>query len=222
MKLVKYTQKNSYNSKHPPSYPNEMMVRIFNSKKFSNIKINSPKKNKVLEIGCFSGNNLKYFIENGYKPFGVEINQKLIDLGKNNLERLKTKPPIIKVGTNINLPFEKKKFNTLVSINTLHYNSGNQIYKALQEYNRVLKKGGVLYLETVGKNHFAKKLSKKIKNLCYKSKLKDFRKNHIFGYFENKIHLKKILKRYFNKVEIFEKYEMTKINLHSYVAICKK
>ena len=43
----------------------------------------------------------------------------------------------------------------------------------------------------------------------------------LVGFFDNKMHLKKILKRYFSKVEIFEKYEKTKINLHFYVAICK-
>ena len=219
MKLVKYTRKNTHRSKYPPLYPNEMMIKIFNSKKYSNIKIRPPHLNKILEVGSFSGNNLKYFIENGFKSYGIEINQDLVDLGVKTLKRLKIKTPLIKIGTNTDIPFKSKFFNTLVSINTIHYNSGNEIHKALMEYKRVLKKGGVLYLETLGKEHFG--FGKKIKNLSYKSNLKDFRKNHIFGFFDNKMHLKKILKRYFSKVEIFEKYEKTKINLHFYVAICK-
>lgn len=219
MKLVNYNKKNSHTSKYPPSYPNEMMVKIISSKHYSNIKIKSPYNNKILEIGSFSGNNLRYFIENGFRSYGIEINQKLVDLGISNLKRLKVRPPTIKIGTNTKIPFKNKFFNTLVSINTIHYNSGEEVHKALQEYKRVLKNDGVLYLETLGKNHFA--FGKKIGKFLYKSNLKDFRKNHTFGFFDNSTHLKKTLKRYFNRVEIFEKNEKTKVNLHFYVAVCK-
>jgi len=219
MKLVKYTKKNSHKSQHPTSYPNEMMVKIFSSKHYSNIRIKSPSKNKILEIGSMSGNNLRYFIENGFKPYGVEINQELVDLGVSNLKRLRVKPPLIKIGTNTKIPFKNNFFDTLVTMNTIHYNSGDEVHTALQEYKRVLKKNGVLYLETLGKNSIF--FGKKISNLSYRSNLKDFRKNHTFGFFDNTLHLKRTLKRYFNKVEIFERTEKTKINLHFYVAICK-
>lgn len=219
MKLVKYSKNNSYNSNYPPSYPNEMMVKIFSSKHYSNIKLKSPGKNKILEIGSFSGNNLRYFIENNYKTYGIEINQDLIDLGVENLRRLKIKLPLIKIGTNTKIPFQRNFFDTLVSINTIHYCSGSEIHEAIMEFKRVLKKNGVLYLETVGKNHYA--FGKKISNLKYKSKLKDFRKNHTFGFFDDKLHLKRFLKNYFNKVEICERTEKSIVNLHFYVAICK-
>ena len=89
MKLVKYTKKNSTISKCPPSFPNEMMVKIFSSKHYSNIRLKSSSKKKILEIGSFSGNNLRYFIENNYKTYGIEINQELVDLGVTNLKRLR-------------------------------------------------------------------------------------------------------------------------------------
>ena len=77
MKLVKYTKNNSYKSNYPPSFPNEMMIKIFSSKHYSKIRFKSPSKNKILEIGCFSGNNLRYFVENNYKTYGIEINKEL-------------------------------------------------------------------------------------------------------------------------------------------------
>jgi SAM-dependent methyltransferase len=219
MKLVEYNKKNAHKSKYPPSYPNEMMVKIFSSNYYSKINIKPFHRNRILEIGSFSGNNLRYFIENGFQSYGVEINQQLVDLGVKNLKRLKIKPPLIKIGTNTQIPFKKNFFDTLVSVNTIHYNSGNDIHRALCEYRRVLKKDGVLYLETAGKKHFAR--GKRVGILSYKTKLKDFRKNHIFGYFDNKLHLKKILKSYFDNVEIFEKFEKTNVNLHFYIAVCK-
>jgi SAM-dependent methyltransferase len=219
MKIVRYTKNNSYKANYPPSYPNEMMVKIFSSKRYSNIRLKSPSKNKILEIGSLSGNNLRFFIENNYKTYGIEINQSLVNLGIKNLKRLKIKPPLIKIGLNTKIPFQSNFFDTLVSINTIHYNYGSEIHDAIMEFKRVLKKNGVLYLETAGKNHF--RIGKKINNLEYKSKFKSFRKNHTFGFFDDKLHLKKFLKNYFNKVEICERIEKSKINLNWYVAICK-
>jgi len=219
MKIVKYNKKNAYTSRFPPSYPNEMMVKIFNANHYQNIRIKPPEENKILEIGSSSGNNQRYFIENGFESYGIEINKELVDLGIKNLKRLKVKPVKIKIGTNTEIPFKNDFFDTLVSINTIHYNYGTEITRAILEYKRVLKKDGILYMETVGKNHFA--VGKKIRDLCYKSNFKDFRKNHTFGYFDNKLHLKKFLKSYFSKVEVFERSEKTKINLHWYIAICK-
>lgn len=221
MKLVRYTKKNAYSAKFPPSYPNEMMVKILSSKNYSNINPKFfKKKNKILEVGCFSGNNLRFFIENGFDTYGVEINSQLINLARQNLKRLGIKPPTIKLGNNLKLPFKNSYFDTLVSINTIHYSSGIEISNSLTEFKRVLKKGGVLYLETAGKNHFARKGANKIGYFSYKSNLKDFRKHHAFGYFDNKQHLKKFLKNSFNKVDVFERYEFTKLDLHFYVAIC--
>ena len=219
MATVKYNKKNSYKSKKPPSYPNELMVKILSSNNYSKIRIKPPKRNKILDVGAMSGNNLRYFIENGFKTYGIDINQEMVNLGISNLKRLKIKPPVIKIGTNTKIPFKDKFFDTLVSINTIHYDNGNNVHNAIIEYQRVLKKDGVLYLQTDGKDHYC--IGKKIRNLYYSSNLKDFRKKHFFGFFDNSLHLKQFLKRYFYKVEIFEHFEKTRLNLHWYVAICK-
>ena len=77
MKLVNIN-KNVFKSKFP-SYPNEMMVKIL-VLEFIEVRIKPAGQNKILEIGSFSGNNLRFFIENGFKAYGVEINQQLVDL----------------------------------------------------------------------------------------------------------------------------------------------
>ncbi len=50
MKSNIYTKKNSYTSKNPQSFPNEMMVKIFCSNNYSNFKFKSPSKNKILDF----------------------------------------------------------------------------------------------------------------------------------------------------------------------------
>ena len=89
-KSEKWNLKNSFDrsmgAKHPPSYPNEMVVKLCSSKKYSDLTKNIflKKKINVCEIGCLSGNNLRFFLDKKWNTHGIEINQKLIQLTKNN------------------------------------------------------------------------------------------------------------------------------------------
>ena len=227
IKLVKYTKKNAFNknnkTKLPPSYPNEMMVKMFSSNIYSNnIKkiFFSKSKKKILEVGSSSGNNLRFFIENKINCFGVEINKEMVDLGRNNLKRLGYKIPEIKIGHNTDLPYPDKFFDCLISINTIHYSSGSDIFKALKEYKRVMKKGSILYIETSGPKHFNRKNSKKISTLKWRWRSSDFRNNYTFGFFSSKEHFKKNLQKHFKNIEIFERTEFSNLDLHFYIGVC--
>ncbi len=229
-KLVKYTKQNSFSDKNfvkiPPSYPNEMMVKILSSTFYSDV-INKKffiKKNlKILEIGSSSGNNLRYFLDRKFKTFGIEINKDMVDLGRINLKRMGYKIPEIKIGHNTNIPYPDNFFDCLVSINTIHYSSGNDVIKALKEYKRVLKKGSLIYIETSGPKHFSHKTSEKIGNLKWirKTKSKDFRNNsYLFGYFSNKKQFQNVLEKNFSKVQVFERFELSKISLNFFIGVC--
>lgn len=224
---VKYTNKNSFNRKFgtgfPPSYPNEMLVKFLSSSAYSGLDKNTLNKKeiKILEIGCSSGNNLRFFLEKKYKTYGLEINKQMVDLGKINLKRLGYRPPPIYIGDNLNIPFKDNFFDCLVSINTIHYNSGKDLFLALSEFVRVLKKKtGFAIIETVGNKHFAFQNGKKISQYKYKSGIKDFRKNKIFGYFSTKNEFKNFLNKFFRKVEVYERVEFSKIKLHFLIAVC--
>jgi ubiquinone/menaquinone biosynthesis C-methylase UbiE len=228
-KLVKYTLQNSFSKKNltklPPSYPNEMMVKLFSSPYYTNLikkKFFDKEKFKILEVGSSSGNNLRYFIDRKFHTHGLEINKDMVDLGIKNLKRMKYNIPEIKVGHNTGIPYQDGFFNCLVSINCLHY-SGGEIDKALKEYKRVLKKGSLVYIETSGPKHFSRKTSKRLGALRWirKTKYKDFRNNsHIFGYFSNKKQFQNILEKNFSKVEVYERYELSKLNLNFFVGVC--
>jgi len=229
-KLVKYTKQNSISNKnfvkYPPSYPNEMMVKILSSPFYSNVadkKFFKKKNLKILEIGSSSGNNLRYFLDRNFQTFGIEINKDMVDLGRINLKRMGYKIPQIKIGHNTSIPYPDNFFDCLVSINTLHYSSGDDVIIALREYKRVLKKGSLVYIETSGPKHFSHKTSKKVGTLKWirKTKIKDFRNNsYLFGYFSNKKHFKSLLEKNFSKVEVFERSELSKISLNFFVGIC--
>ncbi len=221
--------KNSFNkslgAKFPPSYPNEMLVKICSSKKYSRLTNNlfSDKKLKVCEIGCLSGNNIRFFLDKKWKTYGVEINKDLIKLAKKNLKRFKLKANQLKIGNNENLPFKSNYFDLLVSINTIHYSSGKKIDDAIKEYSRVLKKNGLVIIETPSPKHDAVMNSKKKKDNLWIWKWGGFRNNQVVGFFDNKIKLKKKLKKFFSKVQINERSEVyDDIKLYWYFAVCKK
>ena len=60
----------------------------------------------------------------------------MVQLCKENLNRFKLKPPLIKIGTNENLKFKKNFFNLLVSINTIHYSYKNNLITVKAYFQR--------------------------------------------------------------------------------------
>ena len=76
--------------KFPKSYPDETLVKLCSSKvysKLTKVLFDQDKKIKACDIGCMSGNNLRLFIELGYKAYGVDINDHMTNLAKKNLKR---------------------------------------------------------------------------------------------------------------------------------------
>ena len=222
-----WTKNNAFDktkgSSSPPSYPNEMLVKFFSSKKYSNLTGSLfIEKIKVCELGCFSGNNLRFLIDKKYTTYGVEINSQMIELCRLNLKRLKYKVPKLQIGSNTSLPFKKSFLNALVSINTIHYSFKKEVDRSLAEFSRVLVNGGIAIIETAGNKHFAVKGSKRNGKNDWQWQVGDFRKGQTFGFFDNKSSFKSKLLKYFTKVEIFERYEYTNIDLHFYIAICQK
>ncbi len=227
--IEKWNEKNSFNrskgAKYPPSYPNEMLVKLCSSKSYSNLTKNlfNKKKINVCEIGCLAGNNLRFFLDRKWKTYGIEINQKLIQLTKKNLNRFGKQIKNIKIGNNTEIPFKSNFFDLFVSINTIHYSSGEEINKTLKEYSRLIKKNGIALIETPSEKHDVITNSKKINDNLWLWKWGGFRNNQLMGFFDSKTKLKKKLKKYFSKVEILERSEIyNKINLNWYFAVCKK
>lgn len=227
--MIGWRAKNSFNkklgAKYPPSYPNEMLVKICSSKRYSRLTkaLFTKNKLKVCEIGCLSGNNIRFFLDKKWTTYGVEINIDLLKLAKKNLKRFKQKASNLKIGNNENLPFKSNYFDVLASINTIHYSSGKNIENAIKEYSRVLKKGGLAIIETPSPKHDAVKNSKKKRDNLWIWKWGGFRNNQQMGFFDDKKKLKTKLKKHFSKVEINERSEdYQDIKLYWYFIICKK
>jgi SAM-dependent methyltransferase len=207
----------------PPSYPNEMLVKILSSTFYSPLKSELPPHPKVLEVGIFSGNNARFFLENGYDLTGSELNSEMVKLGQENLTRLGYDLPSIKIGHNINLDFPSNLFDLLVSVNTIHYSSGENSRKALSEFCRVLKPVGWAVIETPACEHFAVKRSTRKGILEYEWQAGGFRQGELFGFYDSEEHFKKSLMEVFSEVSISRRLEIyPETTLDFWMAVCKK
>jgi ubiquinone/menaquinone biosynthesis C-methylase UbiE len=214
-----------FGSTKPPSYPNEMLVKLCSSKRYSKLlnRLFSKRKIKVCEIGCLSGNNIRFFLDKGWEPYGVEINDDLIKLCEKNLSNFKINFKRLKLGNNENIPYDKNFFDLLISINTIHYSYLKGIDEAINEFNRVLNKGGIAIIETPSEKHDALINSIKKEENYWVWKWGGFRQNSFLGFFDNKKKFYQKLKSKFSKVEIYDRSEVYKdIKLHWHVAVCVK
>lgn len=210
-------------AKIPPSWPNEMMVKVLSSTNYSPIIGELPDNPSVLEVGIFSGNNSRFFLENGYSVSGSELNQEMIELCEENLTRLQYDIPNLAIGDNTNLSSASEVFDLLVSINTIHYSSGENSFKAIKEFCRVLKPGGYALIETPGSDHFAVKRSERKDPLKYVWRAGGFREGEEFGFFDSIEHFKSSLLEAFSEVQICRRLEsFPDVTLEFWMAICKK
>jgi ubiquinone/menaquinone biosynthesis C-methylase UbiE len=111
-----------------------------------------PKQGKILEGGCGLGPYLIRLRELGYDVEGIDYNEGPI----RKLLEYDPKLPV-KVGDVTAIPYPDGHFGGYLSLGVIeHFTEGPRA--ALREANRVLKKGGVLYL-AVPRNHLFMRLA---------------------------------------------------------------
>ena len=206
----------------PPSYPNELLVKICSSRKYSQLTESLFGHTiDVLEVGCFSGNNMRMFIEKGWRVSGTEINAEIAHMGHENLRRLGYSPPEVRIGSNLDQPWESSAFDLLVSINTLHYSTGGDVVRSLLEFSRVLRSAGVAIVETVGPEHFALLNSTRRGPLDWTWHAGGFREGESFGFFDDERHFAEVLGTVFSQVEVNVRTEVgPNTQLQFLTAIC--
>jgi ubiquinone/menaquinone biosynthesis C-methylase UbiE len=93
---------------------------------------------KILDIGCRNGNLLKIFQDEGYiNLYGIDVSQKALDLVPEGINTL--------LADIQNIPFENEFFDVVTATHVLeHCENPND---AVSEMIRVLKKGGLLFVE---------------------------------------------------------------------------
>ena len=184
-----------------PKYPNEAMLKVIFGSYLRNRPILSSNM-KVLDVGCAMGSNLIPFADMGCDVHGIDIHPDISNNAKKIMKHRGYEDIDFKEGSNRNIPFPDNSFDLITSINTLHYEKNEEdMMLALNEFQRVLKPGGGLYISTVGPKHEIYNLSKPLGN--HENLIQDFgfRTGEQFFFFDNERYLDYYLSKIFTNVE---------------------
>jgi ubiquinone/menaquinone biosynthesis C-methylase UbiE len=123
----------------------EMLLAFEEERKETAVR-NFVKTDKYLDIGCNDGGLLVSLNRKYNFGYGVDISQKVVMVAKKNIKKLKIKNVVIKKANIENgLPFGDNTFTAITFLAVLEHLFDP--VAALKETYRVMKKGGLLYLE---------------------------------------------------------------------------
>ena len=94
-------------------------------------------------------------------------------------------------------------FDLLLSVATIHYESTEaNILLALQEFRRVTKPGGMVYIATAGPSHAIQERAEVLGDHRYRIRDYDFRNGQEFFFFDNERYLRHYCRQVFGQVEV--------------------
>lgn len=105
-------------------------------------------------LDCGAGGNcppLALFLEYGYKTYGIEISHSQIEMAKTFSKEHNVELNISK-GDIRELPFEDKSISYIYSYNTIFHMKKEDIAKAIDEIKRVLRPGGICFINFLSIN----------------------------------------------------------------------
>ncbi len=169
-----------------PKWPNEVMLKlIFGGTNYLAEPVSPRPEWRVLDVGCGFGNNLVPFADIGCACHGVDIHAEMAATAQEVMDGRGFSAEF-REGSNRSLPYPDGHFDLVLSVNTLHYEGTELlVMAALNEFRRVLKPGGVLYLSTVGPAHEIYRRAEVMGQHRYKIRDFGFRTGQEFFFFDN-------------------------------------
>ena len=133
-------------------YPHDKIVTFIN--KYFSKKKNILKKLVALDLGCGTGNNMKFLSEFGFgKVIGIDGSISAVKEAKNFLKRNKNCK--IMNGDFNNIQLKKNSVSVCIDRGSITHNNKKNIKAILGEVNRVLKSNGIFLSYLFSINHYA-------------------------------------------------------------------
>ena len=205
----------------PPAWPHEVMIKLFSSRSHSDISARflDLQGADVLDIGCYYGNQTRFFKERGHRCVGIEVTDDMVAKAKRNNPDI----PVL-LGTNRSLPVDSDRFDLVISLNTIHYDCGEDVTAALREFKRVAKPGGIVFIETAGDRHMIRDGAVRLGPLNWQPNFGDFRNDTKAGYglFDSLEHFRTVVTVVFPRAEFGRSLEhYPKRTVDFFFAVCE-
>jgi ubiquinone/menaquinone biosynthesis C-methylase UbiE len=131
------------------------------------ILISISKGSRILDVGCGSGRFSIGAAQEGYDVTGIDITSEAINAASNKAKRIELNNINFLVGDMTNMPFKDNEFDYVFcprfSINAVATFQRRQ--KTIQEMIRVVKPGGIVYIESFNRFYLGKGLFFLLKNI---------------------------------------------------------
>jgi ubiquinone/menaquinone biosynthesis C-methylase UbiE len=96
----------------------------------------------VMDAGCASGRDTNLLRQRGLMATGLDLSKSLLDIARQRYPDLE-----FIEGNFLELPFKNNNFDGIwAHASLLHLESTEDVTKALSEFNRVLKSGGIIHI----------------------------------------------------------------------------
>ena len=96
--------------------------------------------NSILDVGCGSGRDVHRFVSDGFESIGIDLSKEMVKYAKHNQRGSFFRMDMRK------LEFESDIFDGVWCNSSLHHLPKEDAGKALDEFKRVLKPGGILFV----------------------------------------------------------------------------
>ena len=100
----------------------------------------------ILDLGCGTGRHLIYFSKKGFDIFGLDCSLRGIEIAQQWLIKEGLKVDTVCSKIEDDFPFNDNSFDAVISIQVIHHNLLKNILKTVKEIERVVKKGGYLFV----------------------------------------------------------------------------
>lgn len=184
------------------TWPSETLTRLLRGSYIPGQQ-RDHKGRSVIDIGFGDGNNLLLCGSLGMELHGTEVDAEICDLVRKRMDGLGHKADL-RVGTNTEIPFEDTSFDYLVSWNVIHYeDTEEKMIQAIEEYRRVLKPGGRLFLSTAGPDDYIHRDAERLgKHRHRVGNEEDFRHGQVLFFFDAPEDIEHYFSRSFDSVQV--------------------
>jgi len=110
---------------------------------------------RILDLGCGAGRHTIFFSKKGFELYGIDVSSEGVKIARQRLNRAGLSVNL-KIGSIYStLPYRDNFFDAVICIRTLNHAKIKDIRKAILEIERVLIRGGLVFVTV------RKKISKK-------------------------------------------------------------
>ncbi len=101
---------------------------------------------RVLDLGCGSGRHCIRLAKSDFKMIGMDFSKESLKLAKRWAKKEKLKIKFITGDIHKKIPFNRKLFDGILAIDSLHYDTIEALEFTLNESKRVLKNKGIIFI----------------------------------------------------------------------------